>query len=152
MGIKIIETEHPMKWYRFAVYFQLFAFAVLYVVQGTLHLQGFIMGFGTAETMIAKYPALKTVEIVLAILGFLIAVLCVIARQLLWYFKAWGPKVYLIVMALCGLYNFICNGLASLVIGLPVFTQYDIASVISTIFIVIACRTYFANRADLFVE
>ncbi len=152
MGIKIIETKHPMKWYKFAVYFQLFAFAVLYVLQGIVHLHGFILGFGSAETIMTKYPALKAVEMVLAIVGFLIAVLCILARQLLWYFKAWGPKVYLIVMALSGLYSCIYNGLASLVIGMPVFTQYDIGSLISTIFIVIACRDYFANRADLFVD
>lgn len=150
MAEKIIDTQHPMKWYRFAVYFQLFAYAIVYVVQGITHLQGLMHGFGTAEALYRQYPTLKQVELVIAVLGFGIAILSIISRQLLWHFHPKAPKVYLLVMALAGLYHFIYDGLASLVIGLPIFTVYDIGGLISTVVIVLACRGYFANRSDLF--
>lgn len=152
MGIKIIKTEHPMRWYQFVVYFQLFAFAVVYVLQGMMHLQGLFIGFGTAEALYTKHPMLKNVEVVMAVIGFLIAFFSIVARQLLWYFKVWGPKVYLIVMALSGFYGFLYDAFASIVIGLPIFTAYDIGGVISTIIIVFLCWTYFHKRADLFVN
>lgn len=147
---QLLTTEHPMKWYQFTVYFQLFAFAAIYVVQAMMHLQGLIKGFGTAEELYIKYPTLKQVEVIMAILGFFIAVLSIVARQLLWHFHAKGPKAYLLVMALAGLYSFIYDGLASLVIGLPIFTGYDIGEVISTVAIVILCKNYFENRRELF--
>lgn len=147
---KNIVTQHPMKWYRFAVCFQLFAFAVIYVVQGLMHLQGFVGGFGTAEELYIKYPTLKQVEVIIAVLGFAIAILSIVSRQLLWYFHPKAPRVYLYVMALAGFYHFIYDGLASLVIGLPIFTFYDIGGVVSTVAIVAACRIYFVNRSDLF--
>lgn len=147
---KVIVTQHPMKWYQFAVYFQLFAFAVMYVIQGMMHLQGLLYGFGTAEALYAKYPTLKQVEVIMAMLGFAIAVLSVISRQLLWNFHPKAPAVYIAVISLAGCYHFIYDGLASLVIGLPIFTAYDIGGVISTVAIVLMCRRYFANRSDLF--
>lgn len=152
MTKKVIITQHPMKWYKFAVYFQLFAFAVIYVAQGITHLQGIINGFGTAESLYLKYPALKQVEIATAVLGFLIAILAIVSRQLLWYFHPKAPKVYLLVMALAGSYHFIYDGLASLVVGMPIFTTYDVGGIISTVPIVLICRGYFANRSDLFSE
>ncbi len=150
MTKKVIVTSHPMKWYQFAVYFHLFAFAVIYVAQGMTHLQGIMNGFGTAEALYLKYPALKQVEVATAILGFIIAILSIVSRQLLWYFHPKAPVVYLIVMVLAGSYHFIYDGLASLVIGMPIFTVYDIGGIISTVPIVLICRGYFENRRDLF--
>lgn len=147
---KVIVTQHPMKWYQFAVYVQLFAFAVIYVVQGMMHLQGLFHGYGTAEALYVKHPTLKQVEVIMAVLGFAIAVLSIVSRQLLWYFHPKAPVVYIMVMALAGLYHFIYDGLASLVIGIPVFTVYDIGGLVSTVAIVLMCRGYFANRSDLF--
>ena len=152
MTKKVIITEHSMKWYQFAVYFHLFAFAVIYVAQGVTHLQGIMNGFGTAEALYLKYPALKQVEMATAILGFIIAILSIVSRQLLWFFHPKAPIVYLIVMALAGSYHFIYDGLASLVIGMPIFTVYDIGGIISTVPIVMICRGYFANRKDLFSQ
>lgn len=147
---KVIVTQQPMKWYQFAVYFHLFAFAVIYVVQGMMHLQGLLYGFGTAEALYTEHPTLKQVEVIMAVLGFAIAVLSVISRQLLWYFHPKAPAVYLAVISLAGCYHFIYDGLASLVIGLPIFTVYDLGGVISTVAIVLMCRRYFVNRSELF--
>lgn len=150
MAEKNIVTQHSMKWYQFAVYFQLFAFALVYILQGMMHLQGFMRGFGTAEKLYMQYPTLKQIEVIMAILGFAIAILSIVSRQLLWHFHPRAPRIYLYVMALAGLYHFIYDGLASLVIGLPIFTVYDIGGVISTVAIVLSCRIYFTNRSDLF--
>lgn len=147
---KNITTEHPMKWYRFTVSFHLFAFAVIYVIQAITHLQGLMQGFGSAEELYVEYPALKQVEVVLAVLGFGIAVLSLVARRLLRLFHPRGPKIYLVVMALAGCYHFIYSALASLVIGLPVFTAYDMGGVLSTVAIVVLCRGYYENRKELF--
>lgn len=149
---KKIETEHPMRWYYFAVYFQLFAFALINVVQGMTHLTGFIAGYGTAAEIYEKYPALNTVEMIMAVLAFITAVLCLVARQFLWYFKAWGPRLYLLVMAVSGVYSFVYSALSSIIIRLPIFTAYDIGGFISTIIIVVLCYNYFKTRADLFIS
>lgn len=141
-----------MRWYDFAVYFQLFAFAALNAVQGSMHLMGLISGYGEAAELYARYPALKIVEIIMAVFAFLVAVLCLVDRQLLWYYKAWGPKLYLFVMAFSSLHSFIYNALSSIVIRLPIFTQYDIGGLLSTIVIVVLCRNYFKERMALFTE
>lgn len=144
------ETEYPMKWYKFAVYFQLFAFAVMNMIWGMMHLMGPIFGYGKASEVIEKYPDIETIEIIMAVLAFLLAILCLVDRQLLWHYKVQGPKLYLLVMAFSGIYNFIYSALASIVIGLPIFTQYDIGGLISTIIIVVLCRNYFKERKELF--
>lgn len=146
------ETEYPMKWYKFAVYFQLFAFAALNVLQGIMHLMGFIFGYGKASVIVERYPELKIVDIIMAVFAFLVAILCLVDRQLLWHYKVQGPKIYLLVMALSGVQNFLYSALSSIVIRLPIFRQYDIGGLISTIVIVILCRNYFKERAALFTE
>ena len=146
------ETEYPMKWYKFAVYFQLFAFALLNVIQGIMHLAGPIFGYGKASEVIARYPDLEIVEIIMAVFAFLVAILCLVDRQLLWHYKVQGPKIYLLVMALSGIHSFIYSALSSIVVRLPIFTQYDIGGLISTIVIVVLCRNYFKERASLFTE
>lgn len=146
------ETEYPMKWYKFAVYFQLFAFAALNMIWGMMHLMGPIFGYGKASEVIEKYPNIEIVEIIMAVLAFLLAILCLVDRQLLWHYKVQGPKLYLLVMAFSGIYNFIYSALASIVIGLPIFTQYDIGGLLSTIIIVVLCRNYFKERSTLFTE
>lgn len=146
------ETEYPMKWYKFAVYFQLFAFAVLNVIQGIMHLIGPVFGYGKAAAIVERYPALKTVDVIMAVFAFLLAVLCLADRQLLWYYKKQGPKLYLLVMGLSSTQHFIYSALSSIVIRLPIFTQSDIGALISTIVILVLFRNYFKERAGLFTE
>lgn len=147
-----VETEYPMNWYHFAVYFQLFAFAAVNILQGLTHLTGFVAGYGEAADLYEKYPALNVVEVIMAVLAFAVAVLCLVDRQLLWHYKVWGPKIYLVVMALSGTQTFIYDALSSIVIHLPVFRQSSIGGLVSTVIIVVLCRNYFKERSALFVK
>ena len=122
--------ELPMKWYKFVIYFQLFANAIL----------NFINGFSSIGTAI-DYGDTRGILHGLCTIGLGIAALVI--RSGLKNFKANAPKRY---------YGFMFGGvIVDLLFGAQA-TSYFLGSVIG-IGIVVACNVvYFNKRKHLFVN
>ena len=144
----------PMKWYKFLIYFSLFASTVMNGTSGFQSLFG--IQYGTAKELVYRtYSGLQALDIVMGIGMIAIAVLALYTRFRLSGFHKNGPKM-LTILYLCVV---ILN--AGYILGLMLIvpeignTTEIIASIASTmmsLIILFVNREYFRRRASLFVN
>ena len=91
------QFEKPMKWYKFVIYFQLFAAAVFNVGAGIIFFTGSHYGLDSFELKLfyGVLSNLKTLDICMGIVSIFLAVFAIIVRQKLAHFDEQGPKLYL---------------------------------------------------------
>lgn len=147
---------YPMKWWKFLVYFLLFASAVLNLFSGIGQLTGSIYeetpGDGMIELVYATYPALKPVDVIVGLLTIGLAVLAIFVRQSLYKFKAIGPKLLIIMYAASCIINAVyCVAVFSIVPDIAKDMTSDFISTIATgIIMVVVNVIYFRTRKELF--
>ena len=143
-----------MGWYKFLIYFSLFASAVLNIISGISSITG--LHYGEFNQLIyAYYDGLKTVDIIMGFFSIALGVVSIIVRQNLAHYKKGAP------LSLIGLY------IASLVISViyviavSLVTNLSITAFLSTaiiinfiVSIILTCvnYVYFKNRRHLFTE
>lgn len=144
----------PMGWYKFLIYFSLFASAALNIISGISSITG--LNYGEFNQLIyAYYGGLKTVDIIMGFFSIALGVVSIIVRQNLAHYKKGAP------LSLIGLY------IASLVISViyviavSLVTNLSITAFLSTaiiinfiVSIIMTCvnYVYFKNRRHLFTE
>ena len=86
-----------MKWYKFVIYFQLFAAAVFNVGAGIIFFTGSHYGLDSFELKLfyGVLSNLKTLDICMGMVSIFLAVFAIIVRQKLAHFDEQGPKLYL---------------------------------------------------------
>lgn len=150
---------HPMGWYKFLIYFALFASALMYVITaittftslGTYDLFGINLGF------------YKVWSIIYAILQIGVAVFCILVRNKLAGLKADGPKflLYLYCAEAClTVLNFIISMISLgevfkyINMYMPGYTGGFIAGFIISLAIsgvmIVLNKMYFDKRKDIF--
>ena len=150
----IYQGNMPMGWYKFLIYFSLFASAVLNIISGISSITG--LHYGEFNQLIyAYYDGLKTVDIIMGFFSIALGVVSIIVRQNLAHYKKGAP------LSLIGLY------IASLVISViyviavSLVTNLSITAFLSTaiiinfiVSIIMTCvnYVYFKNRRHLFTE
>ena len=148
--------EMPMKWYKFVIFFQLFAMAVLNFISG---LSAFMGGqyAGLADTVYEAFPSMLPVDVIYGSAVMALAVFALVVRSRLANWKSSGPKLYLILLSLNLLVSLAYSIAAAMIIsGSNQSADYslDYTSVISstvTSVILIFCNgVYFKQRAHLF--
>lgn len=149
-----------MAWYRFVIYFQLFACAAMSIFYGVRFLTGH--QYGEYKNLYWSYfDGLKTLDLVHAITYFVIAVSAIIIRFMLANYKKNSPKMYIgmiIVIVLSDIiYLFVILGIinkrARVHVGL--FDVVDYMFVIELVIytIMIVCNIiYFKKRSYLFTN
>ena len=146
---------YPMKWYKFLIYFALFASAVVAVISGLMAMTGSHYG-GYSGMVYYIFPEMQIVDILFGIAMLAMAVVAIITRQKLAHFKQdslkWIIILYVISMAAALLYLI----LAVAIVGDGLLTgeligQY-IGSVIGSIVMIALNNVYFKKRASLFVN
>ena len=146
-----LKDPRGMKWFKFIIYFQLFANALLSLSNGVRLVTG-LHYLGEAERVYAVFPALKTVDTLSGACSFLFAAMAIFTRMRLARFRRRAPWLY------CGL--LVANILDAMVYDFCVMavTQINIwdAQTIVRPFVclcmLIANVVYFKRRADLFVR
>ena len=151
------QYPYPMNWYKFVIYFALFASAVLNGITGILHLTGGVWSMQgvEAEWVYAVFPSLQVVDIFFGIASIALAAFAIVTRMQLAKFRKNGPKFlticYVIGIVIALLYII----LASAVTGIPFGDLIDASTIISLVFsgaMLAANIVYFNKRASLFVN
>ncbi len=142
--------EYGMKWYKFLIYFALFAGAIGNAISGILYLTGEVYQ-GKAELVYAVYPEMEGIGIFFGLCFVGLAVLQIVTRQSLYWNKHMGPKL----LVTCYLLNTVLSIAFFAVLPNDVKTAMAssvIAPVIGSVVMVLVNVYYFRKREHLFVN
>ena len=148
--------EMPLKWYKFVIYVQLFAMAVVNLINGIYCLTGGHYQ-GMADTVYEMLPTMLPLDTAYGVLAIALAVFALVVRGQLANWKAAAPKLYLLLLSLNLGVSLLYNVAAVAVVvnaGLPFNYNPNYGTLISstvTSVVMIACNAvYFKKRAHLF--
>lgn len=142
-----------MKWFKFLIYFALWAGAVLNILSGISLLTG-AQYDGAASLVYAIYKDLKTIDMLSGLLCIAIGVLGIVTRFSLAGFKKNGPKLVLALYGAGVVVNiFYMIGVSSVLPELLVkeldFTSF-ISGTVTSVIMIVANYVYFNKRKNLF--
>ena len=144
-----------MKWFKFLIYFALFAGAALNAISGIQMLTGEVYG-EYKEYVYAVFEDLKTLDMIVGILMLATAALGIYTRFRLAGYYANGPKMLSVVYAMAVLVNLVyiigVNSILSEAVMESVDTSSSITSMLVSAVMIIINNTYFKKRAHLFVN
>lgn len=143
-----------MGWYKFLIWFSLFAAALLNTASGLKLLTGSVYG-EEADQIYAFYDGLKGLNVVtgLGLIGM--AVLAIVTRISLANYKKNGPKMIValnLISAAIGLVYVIgVNSILSAA-NVHIDTSSDYSSLVSSLILALINYNYFKKRAHMFVN
>lgn len=145
---------HQMGWYKFLIYFALFAGAFFNVCYAVLYMTGSIYETEQIDplTVYSLYPGVKAVDIVYGILLLVLAAFMIVTRFQLSGLKKNGPKM---VVALYGLNIAIAIIYAILISCTTDYMAFDASTVgqcVIPVVMAIVNKVYFDRRKDIFVN
>ena len=141
-----------MKWFKFIIYFQLFASMLMLIRDGYMAATGAHYG-GDAEFIYALWPSLKTTDILYAIICFALAAFALYVRMSLAKYKEQGPKLYLTLLICNLVFPFLYLAAASLTTGISMselFSADLIGGALALIILIFVNKKYFNKRRHLF--
>lgn len=143
-----------MKWFKFIIYFQLFANAVLNGISALLAFTGAHYQ-GGASRVYSVFPGMKPLDIIYGLLLLGLAALAIVARMSLAKFRRNGPTLYYVVLiansVLGMLYMFLASGITHISVSLLGVFQNLFSLGLSLVMLIVNI-IYFGNRKDLFVN
>lgn len=146
-----VAKERPMKWYKFMIYFGLWAGAVLYLLNAYSMFSGNIYA-GMAAQVYSVYPVMKPVDMAMGVLYIGLAVLAIASRFALAKYKKSGPGLFIAYYAGGAVISILYGAAASLVIGQPAFDLSSIVSLALSAVMIVLNIIYFSKRKNLFVN
>lgn len=158
--------DYPMKWFKFLIYFSLFAGCVLNLLNGIMALSGANYGKDAAAIYNAV-PGLQSAETFYGIALIALAVYVLITRFVLAGYHKAGPAMYLgylaATIAVVFIYSVMLSGIDPTIVridtGLWSYVEYEysfswsqtIGNIIANIIMLICNIIYFNKRKELFV-
>lgn len=148
--------QYPMKWYKFLIYFSLFAGAVMNVISGIMVLSGSQYD-GKADLVYSFYDGLKTTDTLFGIACIVTAVLFVYARFQLAGYKRNAPTALMIAYAVPLVATLIYLIAVSSILSEAGVSTGDliseqIGSMVGSAIVLVANYVYFNKRKSLFVN
>ena len=148
----VIETpQRGMKWFKFIIYFQLWASLLATLVMAEKFFTGAYYE-GNADWVYSVYPTLKALDVCMGIFSVALCVYTVFVQRSLAKFRTKGPMMYYSLYAIDIGIALLYILIGSIIVGFSLFSA-DIAVELapSVIMILINIR-YFNNRKHLFVN
>lgn len=146
---------YSMKWFKFAIYFQLFLSALISLMSGVSYLTGAnysTTGLVTLEEVYSTFPGLRAVDLIVGVGLLALAVLAIAVRQKLAHYRRGAPKLYLMLLgadvALSVLYLLACSAM----LGTLLLDASTISELVVSAVMIGANKVYFDKRAGLFVN
>ena len=140
-----------MKWYKFLIYFALWAGAIVNLIDSLQFFTGSILG-DDVEILYAYYPLLKVLNLAFALILVAYAVFAIYTRYRLAQFRQNGPAclhaLYLVQLAMVLIYWLA----GSLILGEWLDLASGFSDLISSIVILCINIVYFRKRKHLFVN
>lgn len=151
------QYPYPMNWYKFVIYFALFAGAVLNAINGILHLTGSVweMQNVSADMVYAVFGGMQAVDIIYGIGAIALAAFNIVTRMHLAKFRKTGPKFlsvcYGVAVGLALLYIILTSAVTGISIG-DLVGATEIMQLVVSIVMLVVNVVYFNKRASLFVN
>ena len=150
-GTGIIAPQRGMNWFKFIIYFQLWASLLVILITAVKYFTG---GYyqGNADLVYSVYPALKVLDVCMGIYSVALGVYIVFTQRALAKFRAKGPKMYYMVYGadiVCVLLYLL---IGSIIIGESLFSADIAADLIAPAVMILINIRYFNNRKHLFVN
>ena len=140
-----------MKWFKFIIYFQLWAGMLVNLVTAGKYFTGAYYE-GNAEMVYRFFPALQPLDIVMGVVCLALAVYAVVVQRALAKFRAKGPMMYYLMYIVNTAVTVLYLLIASIIIGQSAFTAEVAGSIIGSIVMLFVNIPYFNNRKHLFVN
>ena len=144
-----------MKWYKFLIYFSLFAFCVGGVISGILFMAG--KAYGEVSILIYRsFSAMRIVDLLSGIVMIALGVMAIFVRQKLVQFRKDAPSYLLIFLSINTAHSAARLILTAALAGDLFFSSslagsYVLGLALSVLMIALN-NTYFKKRASLFVN
>lgn len=143
--------QRGMKWFKFIIYFQLWAGMLVNLVTAGKYFTGAYYE-GNAEMVYRFFPALQPLDIVMGVVCLALAVYAVVVQRALAKFRAKGPMMYYLMYIVNTAVTVLYLLIASIILGQSVFTAEVAGSIIGSIVMLFVNIPYFNNRKHLFVN
>ncbi len=146
------QQELGMKWYKFLVFFGLWAGAILNFINGITLLTGAIYEAEgvSSELVYSTFPNLKGIDEFFGLIAIAIAIYQGYTAFSLLKFKQVAPKLLTILYCLTIAYNLLYAIFASSIIGESLLGD-TIAPIITSAVMLVINYKYFKNREHLFI-
>lgn len=149
-----------MKWFKFLIYFLLFANVIFNIIGGITALTGAqytVEGENVSAFVYAFYPTLKTMDIIYGISCIALAAFQIYVRFALASYKAVAPKcimiMYVATAAIISIYSFAVMAIVpESVVSSGELAGQAVGSIIGGVVMVLLNNTYFNKRKHLFVN
>ena len=149
--------DYPMAWFKFLIYFMLFANAAINIFTAVTYLTGSIyldedMTMSDVEVLYMFYPTAKMIDVIYGVLLIALAAYAIFTRFQLSGFKRRGPFLFILMYVL----NLVIGLLYSISImftleaGLLDFISL-VPSIITSVVMIFVNVVYFRKREELFV-
>ena len=143
--------QRGMKWFKFIIYFQLWAGMLVNLVTAGKYFTGAYYE-GNAEMVYRFFPALQPLDIVMGVVCLALAVYAVVVQRALAKFRAKGPMMYYLMYIVNTAVTVLYLIIGSIIIGQSAFTAEVAGSIIGSIVMLFVNIPYFNNRKYLFVN
>lgn len=143
--------QRGMKWFKFIIYFQLWASMLVNLVTAGKYFTGAYYE-GNAEMVYRFFPALQPLDIVMGVVCLALAVYAVVVQRALAKFRAKGPMMYYLMYIVNTAVTVLYLLIGSIIIGQSAFTAEVAGSIIGSIVMLFVNIPYFNNRKHLFVN
>ena len=148
---------YPMAWFKFLIYFMLFANAAINIFTAVTYLTGSVylgedMTMSDVEALYMFYPTAKMIDVIYGVLLIALAAYAIFTRFQLSGFKRRGPFLFILMYVL----NLVIGLLYSISImftleaGLLDFISL-VPPIITSVVMIFVNVVYFRNREELFV-
>jgi len=146
-----LAPQYPMKWFKFLIYFALFASGILNLISGIQMVTGSQYG-DLASDVYDYFPGLQSVDIICGLLSIALGVLLIYTRFRLAQYRANGPMLLLICYASSGLLNLVYMIAVYAILEGELDVSSSLMSVGISLIMVSANNVYFKNRRPLFIH
>ena len=148
--------QHPMKWFKFLIYFLTFATALTLLIDGIGLLTGMTYG-GDAGVVYAFFPGLFYLDLLIGLVSLAMAAFWIYVRFRLAKFRADGPKLLIMVYVVSIVINLVYGIGATVLLSGSMGLQSSpmtaaVSSSCGAIIMIFANKAYFGKRAELFVN
>ena len=143
--------QRGMKWFKFIIYFQLWASMLVYLVTAGKYLTGAYYE-GSAEMVYDFFPALQPLDIVMGVFCLALAVYAVVVQRALAKFRAKGPMMYYLMYIVNTAATVLYLLIGSIILGQSAFTAETAGSFLGALVMIFINIPYFNNRKHLFVN
>ena len=147
----VAAPQRGMKWFKFIIYFQLWAGMLVNLVTAGKYFAGAYYE-GNAEMVYRFFPALQPLDIVMGVVCLALAVYAVVVQRALAKFRAKGPMMYYLMYIVNTAVTVLYLIIGSIIIGQSAFTAEVAGSIIGSIVMLFVNIPYFNNRKHLFVN